>query len=210
MSIGLFGGTFDPIHNGHLRMALALRDELQLDEVRLIPAGVPYHRSHVPDASAAQRLAMAQLAIAGQPGLQIDTREIHRPRAAYTVETLREIRTETGPDTPLWWLLGADSYAQLESWWHWQELLELSNLAVAARPGFDPAQLTPPLSALWQERQTGQMDQPSGIIRCLALPPVDISASALRKQLLTGDVPAIMIPSAVLDYISHHHLYGYN
>ena len=209
ISVGLFGGTFDPIHNAHLRMALALRDELQLDEVRLIPAGVPYHRGQSPNASPAQRLEMARLAIDDQPGLCIDSREVERPRAAYTVETLREIRAEVGPDTPLWWLLGADSYAQLESWWHWQELLQLANLAVAGRPGFDPALLSPALAALWQERQTGRLDAPSGIIRHLALPPMDLSASELRRKLADGTAPAQWLPPAVLDYIVHQRLYRF-
>lgn len=209
IGIGLFGGTFDPIHSAHLRMALALRDELRLDEVRLIPAGVPYHRDQSPDASPAQRLEMARLAISGQTGLSLDPREVERPRAAYTVETLREIRAEVGPDLPLWWLLGADSYAQLESWRHWQELLQLANLAVAGRPGFDPAQLSPALAKLWHERQTGQLDAASGIIRHLALPPLDVSASELRQQLARGNAPAQLIPPAVLDYIARQRLYGF-
>ncbi|MEO4009325.1 nicotinate (nicotinamide) nucleotide adenylyltransferase, partial [Chromobacterium piscinae] len=151
--VGVFGGTFDPVHHAHLRMARAFADELALDEVRLIPAGQPYHRQEGPRASAAQRLDMVKLAIAADARLTVDEREIRRHRPAYTVDTLRELRAELGAAAELWFLVGGDSLAALSSWKDWRELFRLANLAVAMRPGFDPAALPPEVRQEWQARQ---------------------------------------------------------
>jgi nicotinate-nucleotide adenylyltransferase len=153
-ALGLFGGTFDPIHAAHLRMAQAFRTELQLDEVRLIPAGQPYHRQHGPHASPAQRLDMVRLAIAGLPGLRVDAREVQRNKPAYTIDTLEEIRAEIGPDQVLWWLIGGDSLASLHTWRRWTELFALANIAVALRPGFDETRLPAAVRTQWQHAKS--------------------------------------------------------
>ncbi|MGR2660279.1 nicotinate-nucleotide adenylyltransferase [Chromobacterium haemolyticum] len=209
MRLGLFGGTFDPIHNAHLRMADAFAAELALDQVRLIPAGRPYHRSQGPCAAPAQRLAMTELAVADHPRLTVDEREVRRPGAAYTIDTLEELRAELGPDAELWFLIGGDSLATLHTWKRWDELLRFANLAVALRPGFDPAGLSTPVQALWRARQVSDFSNrtASGTIRPLALPPVDIAATDIRQRLARGDAVDDVLPPAVLAYIRQHRLY---
>lgn len=207
--VGLYGGTFDPPHHAHLRLARALRDELGLDEVRLTPAGQPYHRDRGPHASAQQRLAMVELAIAGEPRLMADPREVQRPRAAYTVDTLEELRAELGADAELWFLIGSDSLQTLHSWRRWPALLTLANLAVALRPGFDTSTLHPEVARLWQQRQVSDFSNRSacGTIRALALPAVDVSATQVRAQLTAGGDASGLVPAAVLDYIRQQRLY---
>lgn len=207
--VGVFGGTFDPVHHAHLRMARAFADELALDEVRLIPAGQPYHRQEGPRASAAQRLDMVKLAIAADARLTVDEREIRRHRPAYTVDTLRELRAELGAAAELWFLVGGDSLAALSSWKNWRELFRLANLAVAMRPGFDPAALPPEVRQEWQARQVSDFSNrtASGTIRPLALPPLDLSATRLRAQLAADEPVEGLIDPAVLAYIRRQRLY---
>ncbi|MEO2217524.1 nicotinate-nucleotide adenylyltransferase [Chromobacterium vaccinii] len=207
--VGVFGGTFDPVHHAHLRMARAFADELALDEVRLIPAGQPYHRQEGPRASAAQRLDMVKLAIAADARLAVDEREIRRHRPAYTVDTLRELRAELGAAAELWFLVGGDSLAALSSWKDWRELFRLANLAVAMRPGFDPAALPPEVRQEWQARQVSDFSNrtASGTIRPLALPPLDLSATRLRAQLAADEPVEGLIDPAVLAYIRRQRLY---
>lgn len=207
--VGVFGGTFDPVHHAHLRMARAFADELALDEVRLIPAGQPYHRQEGPRASAAQRLDMVKLAIAADARLTVDEREIRRHRPAYTVDTLRELRAELGAAAELWFLVGGDSLAALSSWKDWRELFRLANLAVAMRPGFDPASLPPEVRQEWQARQVSDFSNrtASGTIRPLALPPLDLSATRLRAQLAADEPVEGLIDPAVLAYIRQQRLY---
>ncbi|MCD4502764.1 nicotinate-nucleotide adenylyltransferase [Chromobacterium piscinae] len=207
--VGVFGGTFDPVHHAHLRMARAFADELALDEVRLIPAGQPYHRQEGPRASAAQRLDMVKLAIAADARLTVDEREIRRHRPAYTVDTLRELRAELGAAAELWFLVGGDSLAALSSWKDWRELFRLANLAVAMRPGFDPAALPPEVRQEWQARQVSDFSNrtASGTIRPLALPPLDLSATRLRAQLAADEPVEGLIDPAVLAYIRQQRLY---
>ncbi len=208
-SLGLFGGTFDPIHLGHLRLAEAFRDELALDEVRLIPAGQPYHRAQGPAASAADRLTMTRLAIEGLPRLCVDDRETRRERPAYTIDTLEEIRADIGAEPALWLLIGGDSLAGLGSWRRWTELFSLANIAVALRPGFSAEALPEPVRREWLSRQV--IDFPnstaSGTMRPLALPPRDISATDIRRRLRHGDAPEEFISAPVLAYIRERGLY---
>ncbi|MGY8625350.1 nicotinate-nucleotide adenylyltransferase [Chromobacterium violaceum] len=207
--VGVFGGTFDPVHHAHLRMARAFADELALDEVRLIPAGQPYHRLEGPHASAAQRLDMVKLAIAADTRLAVDEREIRRARPAYTVDTLRELRAELGDAAELWFLIGGDSLAALSSWKDWRKLFRLANLAVAMRPGFDPAALPPEVFQEWQARQVSDFSNrtASGTIRPLALPPLDLSATRLRARLAADEPVDGLIDPDVLAYIRRQRLY---
>ncbi len=208
MAIGVFGGTFDPIHLGHLRLARALRDELQLAEVRLIPTGQPPHRPH-PQTAPAHRLAMLQLAIADEVGLYADDREIRRPRLCYTVETLQEIRAEIGAQMPLYCLIGADSFVHLHTWHQWRQLFTLAHLVVAWRPGFAPDQLDDAVAQEWKHRQASDFakQSPAGTIRALSLAPADFSATTIRATFARGATPADQLTPQVLDYIRHHRLY---
>ncbi|MEQ6291290.1 nicotinate-nucleotide adenylyltransferase [Vogesella sp. GCM10023246] len=205
--VGMFGGTFDPIHAAHLRMAEAFVAQCRLDELRLIPAGNPYHRDSGPQASAEQRLAMVQLAIAGRAGWQADDREVRRSRPAYTVETLEELRAELGPACQLWLLIGGDSLHQLPGWQRWQHILQLANIAVAVRPGFDAANLPAVLQPYWRQVPDFSNSAASGTIRALTLPPVPLSATLLRHKLAGGEDCSGLIAPAVMQYITRHRLY---
>ena len=207
-ALGLFGGTFDPIHQSHLALACALRDQLALPEVRLIPTGIPAHRAP-PHASPEQRYTMAKLAIANLPGLSIDPREVKRHRACYTVETLREIRAEEGATCALWWLIGSDALAQLDTWREWRELFTLTHLAVAYRPGWSPDDLPPVIMQEWRSRQATDFANllPAGTMRPLDITPSAMSATDVRHSLAHGGDGDGCIPAAVLDYIQQQQLY---
>ena len=147
--LGLFGGTFDPIHLGHLRLAETAREALSLERVRFIPAGQPPHRA-TPGASGADRLAMARLATADNPGFEVDAAEVDAAQASFTILTLERLRAELGPARPLVLLLGVDAFLGLPTWRRWTELFDFAHLAVASRPGYtlDEARLAPALAAL--------------------------------------------------------------
>ena len=215
MSLRLcYGGTFDPFHLGHQAIALAAHEALQAP-LWLIPAADPPHRA-APGASAEQRLTMLQLAVAELPGLQIDDRELRRAaatgRPSWTVDTLRELRAELGPQTPLVWLLGADSFASLPSWHHWQEMLELTHLLVAARPGTSieqglPAELDAALAGRWCDQVQPLQTSPAGRVLALQQPLYEVSASEVRRRMATGDNWRELLPPAVADYLQQHRLY---
>jgi nicotinate-nucleotide adenylyltransferase len=213
-ALAILGGTFDPVHNGHVELARELRATLPLSELRFVPAGDPPHRG-APAAGAADRLAMVELAIDDQPGLAVDAREIARAGRSYTVLTLEELRHENRA-RPLAFVVGADAFLGMPAWHRWRELFELAHVVVVARPGIDlEALLTPPLSAEWQARRR---DDPqalatsaAGAIVVAAITPHAISASAIRRELARGPagVAAVrgLLPAAVLAYIERHRLY---
>ena len=211
----LLGGTFDPVHLGHLGLADDARRALGVPEVRLVPAGDPPHRA-APGASAAHRLAMLRLAIERHPGLAIDERELERQGKSYTALTLDELRAEDAR-RPIVLILGADAFRGLPTWHRWRELIELAHLAVAARPGdpFDAA-LPDALVPLWRDRRAASAGEllasPAGRILVVRIVPRDISASAIRASLARGGADAervrALLPSAVWDYIAEHRLYA--
>ena len=215
-ALGLFGGTFDPVHYGHLRAAVEVRAALGLAELRLVPARDPPHRD-TPAASAAQRLEMLEIALAEFPQLAIDAREIDRIGKSYTVDTLRELRREH-PDRPLVLVLGVDAFAGLPAWHRWQELTDLAHLAVVTRPGtrVDDA-LQGPLAQLWQNRYREDRVQLettlSGAIFTVSVKPHAISATAIRAALALGragiEQVRGLLPDSVLSYIDHHALYAH-
>jgi len=215
-ALGLFGGTFDPVHYGHLRAAVEVRDALGLAELRLVPARDPPHRD-TPAASAAQRLAMLELALAEFPQLAIDAREIDRIGKSYTVDTLRELRREH-PDRPLVLVLGVDAFAGLPAWHRWREVTDLAHIAVVTRPGnrIDDA-LRGPLAQLWQDRYREDRVQlestPAGAIFTVSVAPHAISATAIRAALGRGragiEQVRGLLPDSVLTYIDHHQLYAH-
>ena len=213
--IAILGGTFDPIHYGHLRLAADVKSAAGLDEVRLIPAGDPPHRAP-PVASAEHRLAMTELGCAEFPGLVADAREVHRAGPSYTVLTLESMRAEE-PKRPLALVIGADAFAGLEEWRRWQQLFTLAHFLVVERPGtrFDPAQLPATLKTQWERRLTTDAMRLKrslgGAILRVAVTPQPISASAIRAALARGpsggDAVRGLLPASVLAYIDRNHLY---
>jgi nicotinate-nucleotide adenylyltransferase len=213
-ALGILGGTFDPVHYGHLRAAAEVREALDLAELRLVPARDPPHRG-TPSATAAQRVAMLKLALAEFPELALDAREIDRIGKSYTVDTLRELRSE-GPDRPLVLVVGVDTFAGLPQWHRWREIPELAHIAVVTRPGtrVDDV-LQGPLAELWQTRYREDRLQletaPTGAIFAVSVTPQPISATAIRAALAQGPIGIAqvrgLLPAAVLAYIDHHQLY---
>ncbi len=211
--IALLGGTFDPIHYGHLRLADDVRRALGLAHLRLIPAADPPHRVG-PHASAADRLTMLHAALAGFPGLVADDRELQRGGKSFTVLTLEELRRDD-PLRPLWLVLGADAFRGLPAWHRWREIFALAHVVVVARPGVTPGDALPPLlDEEWQRRQTPDsaplFATPAGRIYQQAVAPHDISATTIRALLArdgSRDELSQLLPPAVLAYIDQHHLY---
>ena len=211
-ALGVLGGTFDPIHNAHLRLALEAHAAGGLAEVCLVPAGQPPHRTP-PAATAADRLAMVRLAVAGLPTLRVDAGEVESDAPSYTVHTLERLRRAIGPARPLVLIVGADAFLGLASWFRWRALFELAHVLVATRPGhmIDPFRMPADLAAEHAARQGGTADlgfAPAGRIVQFAMSPMDISATAVRAQLAAGKPPREWLPPAVLDYISRNYLYA--
>lgn len=209
--IGVYGGTFDPIHFGHLRPGLEVYQALSLQELRFIPCGEPPHRQK-PQASALQRLMMVRAAIADQPGFVVDERELQREGPSYMVETLSSLRNETG-DTPLCLIVGLDAFLGLESWYRWQSLLDFAHLVVTHRPGWSLRDLRreSTLDRLVQERvaNAGKLPrQPAGLIHFQSVTQLDISASGIRQQLAEGRDIRYLLPDAVYELIKTQHIYG--
>ena len=185
----LFGGTFDPVHNGHLEMARAAQAELSLAELILIPAGNPWQRGRLPIASGEARVAMLRLAFGS--GAHIDVRELHRTGPTYTVETLTELHKER-PDCEWHWLIGSDAFARLGTWHRAAELPRLAKFVVAARAG--KAVIVPAMLA------------PDGY-RVLQASPPPVSSTAIRERRASGQSIRGFAPDAVCDYIEQHKLY---
>ena len=213
--IGVLGGTFDPIHYGHLRLAEEVGERLRLEEVRLVPSGTPPHRS-APAVSADHRLAMTQLAAAGNARFKVDAREVRRAGPGYTFDTLKELRAEAGEARPLALLLGADAFLEFATWHRWREIFGLAHIAVAHRPGFPIEQWTARMpQPLAREYSTRLMQQPlaihlsaSGGIVVVPFTALDISATAIRDMLRAGASPRYLLPGAILDYIRANRLYS--
>lgn len=213
--LALLGGTFDPVHNGHLGLADDVRAALELPEVRLLPAADPPHRAP-PGAAAHHRLAMLRLGILDRPGLTVDDREIVRGGRSYTVDTLTQLRDEL-PGRPLAWIVGADAFLGLPGWRRWRELFALAHFIVVARPGVAlDAALAPELAEQWRTRRTHDTaalrTAPAGSIVTVEITAHDIAATVIRSQLARGaaGIAAVrgLLPAPVLAYIERHRLYG--
>ncbi|CAG0944518.1 MAG: putative nicotinate-nucleotide adenylyltransferase [Rhodocyclaceae bacterium] len=209
--LGLLGGTFDPIHYGHLRLAEEAREALGLSGLCWIPAGQPPHRA-APRVAAAHRLEMVRRAVAGNPAFTVDDAETRAPGPSYTVTTLERLRA-TMPECPLVLLMGADAFLGLAAWHRWRELLDLAHLGVATRPGFPLSPETWPaeLARTCAGRLGGAADalrtSPAGRVVGFPMTPLDISASLLRARLAGGLSVRYLLPDPVREYIEAHHLY---
>jgi nicotinate-nucleotide adenylyltransferase len=210
--VALLGGSFDPVHHGHVALAALFQQLLAPDQLRVVPAGNPWQKRGL-CASAEQRVAMLRLAF-GEAGLDvtIDTQEMTRGAPTYSIDTLRSMRAELGPDASIVFLMGADQLQQLDTWREWRALFDLAHFGVAARPGFALAHAALP-AAVAQEisvRQ-GSLEQlrttPSGRVFLAETLDVDISATQVRAALQRGEQANSLISPVVLDYIQQHHLY---
>ena len=205
----LYGGTFDPVHEGHLAVADAAA-ALFDTEVALLPSADPPHRAP-PGASALDRAAMLDLAVEGHPRLRVDRRELHRTGPSYSVDTVREVRREVGEAASLGWLLGADAFRDLATWHHWRELFGLAHLIVAARPGYPldglPPELQAEVAARWADNPSALEQTPAGRMFRLDLHRPD-SATAVRGRLADGVDMDDRVPPAVAAWIRRHGLYG--
>lgn len=206
--IGIFGGTFNPIHIGHLRMALELKQQLGLDEMRLVPCHQPPHRN-APQVSSAQRAEMLRIALQDCPELQLDERELQRDKPSYTYDTLMELRTELGREVSLVLCMGEDAFAGLPNWYCWQELIRLAHLVVIARPGWtipDSGAVRDLLNKHKRERNA-LGDEPAGSIVLQSPRLLPISATEIRQQIQAGESPQFLVPDAVWNYMRKHSLY---
>lgn len=188
MRVGVFGGSFDPVHVGHLIVAAEAHRVLGLDQVRLIPAGRHPHKADAPAASAADRLAMLRLAVDGDDRFLVDDREIRRPGPSYTVETLRALRSER-PGDQLSLLVGADAAEELPAWREAKDLPALAEVVVLTRPGS-----APPAGPL--------------VARVVQVPAIEISASLVRARCRRGESIRYLVPDAVAAYIAERRVYG--
>ncbi|MFB1010465.1 MAG: nicotinate-nucleotide adenylyltransferase [Thiopseudomonas sp.] len=207
--IGILGGTFDPIHIGHLRSAIEVLEGCGLDEVRLIPGAVPPHRA-TPDVSAQQRLAMVQLAVQGIAGLSVDDRELRRDGPSWTIDTLLSLRAGLAADDRLYFILGHDAFAGLNRWHRWQEILQHCHLLVLQRPDQQQALPDEVQALLVAHGVAGvaDMQQPAGQIALLRQTPLAVSATAIRQLLADNRSIRFLVADAVADHIRQHGLYA--
>ncbi|OGB24956.1 MAG: nicotinate (nicotinamide) nucleotide adenylyltransferase [Burkholderiales bacterium RIFCSPLOWO2_02_FULL_57_36] len=208
----LLGGSFDPVHNGHVALADYFVKLLIPDELRIVPAGNPWQKSQL-QASAEDRVEMIRRAFDKlSVPVTIDQQEIRRNDASYTIDTLRKARAELGAETSIVFLLGADQLHQLDTWQEWDKLFDLAHICAASRPGFatDDRRI-PSLVAREFLRRAASADQirdaPHGLTYLASNLAVDISATQIRSALQRGESPGSQIPAGVLDYIQQHHLY---
>jgi nicotinate-nucleotide adenylyltransferase len=213
--LGILGGTFDPVHFGHLRLAEEAREQLGLEAVRWIPAGQPAHRG-APVSAAHHRLAMTRAAIASNPFFQLDAGEVNSAMPSYSVPTLSRLRADLGANRPLVLLLGADAFLGLESWHRWRELFDLAHIGVATRPGtvLAPAALPPALAAELATRQisaaSSLRERPAGGVMSFSMAALDISATQVRAHFAAKRSARYLLPDPVLDYIFSNHLYSFS
>ena len=207
----VYGGTFDPVHNGHLAIARSARDALRAP-VRLMPAADPPHRPPH-GADAVQRARMLDIAIAGEAGLRVDRRELERDGRSWTADTLRALRGEIGHERPVALLVGADSFLGLPEWKEWRALFGLAHFVVAERPGspidgHQPPELAAETAARWTDTPSALGEAPAGRIWRLRQPLSQVSASDIRQRMATGGDWRACVPPAVAAYIERHGLYG--
>jgi nicotinate-nucleotide adenylyltransferase len=211
-AIGLYGGTFDPIHFGHLRLATELAEAFRLERVLFVPAGLPYHRGREAHAATDQRLTMVKLAIQRDARFDVDDRELRRAGETYTYDTLAEVRAERGPDTPLVFLTGSDAFSKIDTWHRWQELFGLAHFVVAIRaddsdwqsrgPGIFPREVWPRITL-----DPRDLSAPAGKVMTYFMTPIAISSTAIRNLAAEGQSIRYLTPDPVVEFIRSHRLY---
>lgn len=207
--LGIIGGAFDPIHYGHLRIALEAHEALGLEQLQWIPTGQPPHRQAA-HATAQQRLEMLRLALAEQPQWQLDSRELERSGPSFMVDTLTEIREEQGRQRPIVLILGEDAFTGLSSWSRWQQLWSLAHILVCTRPGSSQA-LDKLLEQECRKHEVAELmplqQSAAGSLYRLQVNPLDIASSRIRDIIQRRQSPRFLLPDAVLQYIEANHLY---
>lgn len=212
LPLGIIGGTFDPVHYGHLRLAEEACTALGLCAVRWIPAGRPPHRD-TPRVPPERRLDMVRLAINGNPAFELDDAEVRSAQPSYTVVSLERLRAEMGRERPLVLLLGADAFLGLPTWKRWREIFDLAHVAVASRPGFElsVAHMAEPLAQEFATRCLGDVEalagRPAGGIIPFPITPLGISATGIRELVGRNGSPRYLLPDPVLAYIQTYQLY---
>jgi len=207
----VFGGTFDPVHHGHLRAAIELADALDAPSIDLIPSRDPVHRDAT-DAPASARLAMLECATASEPRLVVNRIEIDSQEASYTEFTLRALRTQLGDQVAIVLVIGMDAFQKFESWRGWQSLLDLTHILVLKRPGYEP-HFSAAVNRLYEQHAATSLDSLSrssaGKIVLFEQTPLQVSATQVRKLIASGTSPRYLIPDSVWDYIQENELYGF-
>lgn len=211
--LGLFGGTFDPIHFGHLRLATEVAEAFRLEQVIFLPAGLPYHRGRTAHATNDQRLTMVKLATARDARFDVDERELRREGPTYTYDTLVEIRRERGPDTPLVFLTGSDAFGRIDTWHRWTELFDLAHFVIAIRagdetwqskgPGAFPKEAWPRITL----NQREMLSAPSGKVMTFFMTSIAISSTAVRTLAGEGASIRYLTPDPVVEFVRSHDLY---
>ncbi|QIT57289.1 nicotinate-nucleotide adenylyltransferase [Aquisalimonas sp. 2447] len=207
--VGMFGGTFDPVHNAHLRVALDVVEAGDLERLHLIPCHVPPHRGD-PDVTAEHRLAMLKRAAAGEPRFLVDDRELQRDGPSYTVDTLRSLHADAA-GVHLVLVVGTDSFLSLPRWHQWRELVEWAHVVVLERPfavGNMPSTLESWLQGRRAENWTELREAPAGRVLFQPVTPMAVSATDVRARMRAGRSPRYLLPDPVWDYIREHGLYG--
>jgi len=198
MKKGILGGTFDPVHNGHLKVAEAVKKRLGLQSVIFVPAGKPWMKADRTITPVEQRVEMVRLAIAGRPEFELSLSEVNRPGSTYTVQTIREFRREFGEGAELYFIIGRDGLWHLPKWRSVNQLVKLCRIAVVPRPGFS----LPDMDAM--ERQIPGL---SASVVLLDKPEIDVSATEIRKKVVKGLPYKTMVPPPVAEYIKKNRLY---
>ncbi|RKZ78567.1 MAG: nicotinate-nucleotide adenylyltransferase [Gammaproteobacteria bacterium] len=208
-AIGILGGTFDPIHFGHLRPALDVAEQLELDHIRLIPSARPPHREQ-PLATPEQRLLMLHLAVKNSQQFVVDDRELHREGASYTVDTLLSLRQDF-PDSPLYLLIGTDAFFGIQTWHNWQRLIELAHIVVMQRPN-EKTIMPDELNNWYQQHLATDTDIEliAGKIWPIKVSQLEISATEIRSKITQGLTPQFLMPDAVIQLIEQLGLYKDN
>ncbi len=204
--IGIYGGTFDPVHFGHLRTALEIREIFALTEMRLVPSARPPHREQ-PAVSSVLRVQMLHAAVDGHSGFVVDTRELDRAGPSYMVDTLASIRAEVGADAPLLLCIGSDAFLQLHSWHRWQQLFNHAHVVVITRPGWRQEALPPFYRDKLADDAETLQTMPCGRLLFQQVTQLDISATRIRKIIAEGGDPSFLLPDAVLAIMATHRLY---
>lgn len=206
--IGVYGGTFDPVHYGHLRTALEVKEHLQLEEILFVPCAQPPHRT-APSASAEHRITMLKLGIHEMPGFRVDTRELEREGYSYTTDTLASLRQED-QDRTVCLIVGMDAFLGFPGWYRWQDLFELAHIVVMLRPGTDLS-LTEPLESSVSERRVSKISalksNQCGLVFFQPVTLLDISSTGIRNMIRQGDDPRYLLPDSVWAMIREKTLY---